>query len=201
MDVNAALKRCSDARASNGGRTQVGNDLHRKRVQLFEDQETKMKIASVVVMAAAALSSAVVAGPTLAQDYSDPHYAAYAYYQHQCEAEKHDRNVAGTIGGAIVGGLLGNAVSRGGGRAGGTVIGAAAGAAVGSNVARSTIHCKDGQPYWVYDQTVDYRAYPGYPGRYADDWYWGHHCRWVQTERGDFIRVCPGKHGYYYPAY
>ena len=110
--------------------------------------------------------------------------------------------MTGTVAGAVVGGLLGNAVSRGGGRAGGTVIGAAAGAAVGSNVARSTIHCDGHQPYWVYDQTMEYRAYAGYPGRYPDEYYWHHHCRWVQTERGDYIRVCPrGPNGYFYPTY
>jgi hypothetical protein len=160
-----------------------------------------MKTVSVTLMAAVALASATVAGPSLAQDYNDPHYAAYAYYQHQCEQEKHNANVAGIGVGAVVGGLLGNALSRGGGRLGGTVIGAAAGATVGSNVARSTVHCKAGQPYWVYEQTIDYRAYPGYPGRYEDGWYVAHRCRWVQTERGDYLRVCPDRHGAYYPQY
>ena len=161
-----------------------------------------MKTASVTLMAAAALSSAVVAGPSFAQDYNDPHYAAYAYYQHQCEVEKHNRNVAGIGIGAVLGGLLGNAVTHGGGRTGGTVIGAAAGAAVGSNVARSTIHCDSGQPYWTYEQTMDYEAYEGYPGRYENGWYHRHHCRWVMTERHDYIRVCPrGPNGYFYPMY
>jgi hypothetical protein len=159
-----------------------------------------MKSATVCLMAAAALTSALVAGPSFAQDYNDPHYAAYAYYQHQCEAEKHSRNVAGILGGAVVGGLLGNAVSHGGGRTGGTLIGAAAGAAVGSQVARSTINCKEGRPYWTYEQTVEYRAYAGYPGRYEDGYYWHHHCRWVQSEHG-WLRVCPGPNGYFYPEY
>jgi hypothetical protein len=177
-----------------------------------------MKTVSATLMAAAALASAVAAGPSFAQDYNhdgygrgdygrdhdyynDPHYASYRYYQDQCGREKHNRNVAGIAAGAVLGGLLGNAVSHGGGRTGGTVIGAAAGAAIGSNVARSTIHCDGGQPYWTYEQTMDYGEYRGYPGRYDNDWYWHHRCRWVRTERGDFIRVCPGRHGYYYPAY
>src|SRR5262249_14066029 len=117
-----------------------------------------MKSATVCMMAAAALTSAVVAGPSFAQDYNDPHYEAYADSQHQWEAEKHNRNVAGILGGAVVGGLLGNAVTHGGGRTGGTVIGAAAGAAVGSNIARSTAkNCDHGRPYWRYEQTVEYR--------------------------------------------
>lgn len=177
-----------------------------------------MKTVSATLMAAAALASAVAAGPSFAQDYNhdgygrgdygrdhdyynDPHYASYRYYQDQCGREKHNRNVAGIAAGAVLGGLLGNAVSHGGGRTGGTVIGAAAGAAIGSNVARSTIHCDGGQPYWTYEQTMDYGEYRGYPGRYDNDWYWHHRCRWVRTERGDLIRVCPGRHGYYYPAY
>jgi uncharacterized protein YcfJ len=153
------------------------------------------------MMAAAAMTSAVVAGPSFAQDYNDPHYEAYSYYQHQCEAEKHKRNVAGILGGAVVGGLLGNAVTHGGGRTGGTVIGAAAGAAVGSNIARSTAkNCDHGRPYWRYEQTVEYRSYAGYPGRYDDEYYGRHRCRWVQSERG-WLRVCPGPNGYYYPEY
>jgi hypothetical protein len=177
-----------------------------------------MKSVSVTLMAAAALASAAVAGPSFAQDYdhdrdhynqdyrnhdyyNDPHYASYRYYQDQCGREKHNRNVAGIVAGGILGGLLGNAVTHGGGRTGGTIIGAAAGAAIGSNVARSTVHCDSGQPYWTYEQTVDYHAYRGYPGRYDDDYYWHRRCRWVQTERGDYIRVCPGRHGYYYPEY
>jgi hypothetical protein len=159
-----------------------------------------MRSATVCMMAAAAMTSAVFAGPSFAQDYNDPHYAAYAYYQHQCETEKHNRNVAGILGGAVVGGLLGNAVTHGGGRTGGTIIGAAAGAAVGSNIARSTIHCDSGRPYWTYEQTVEYRAYAGYPGRYEDGYYWHHHCRWVQSEHG-WLRVCPGPNGYFYPEY
>jgi hypothetical protein len=162
-----------------------------------------MKTAAKALMTAAALSSAVAfAGPTFSQDYNDPHYASYRYYADQCGREKHNRNVAGTVIGGIVGGLIGNSVTHGGGRAGGTVIGAAAGAAAGSNIARATFHCDRGEPYWEYRQTIDYRDYQGYPGRYPDGWYRHHHCRWVQTERGDYIRVCPrGEGGYYYPMY
>ena len=157
---------------------------------------------SVSLATAAALLSAAVTVPASAQPYGgDPHYGAYSYYQQQCEREKHNRNVAGTVMGGVLGGLLGNAVTHGGGRVGGTVIGAAAGAAVGSNVARSTMHCDGGQPYWRYEQTVGYDAYAGYPGRYDRNWYWQHRCRWVQTERGDWLRVCPGRNGYYYPTY
>jgi uncharacterized protein YcfJ len=172
-------------------------------LSLKKDQETPMKTASAMLMAAAALSSAVAtATPSFSQDYNDPHYAAYRHYEDQCQKEKHNRNVAGIVAGGILGGLIGNSVSRGGGRTGGTVIGAAAGAAVGSNIARSTIHCDGGQPYWTQEQTVEYRAYAGYPGRYDNDYYWRHRCRWVRTERDEWIRVCPrGPHGYYYPAY
>lgn len=159
-----------------------------------------MKFVVSALMAAATMASGLVATPTFAQDYNDPHYGAYRYYQAQCEREKHRRNVFGTVTGAIIGGLIGNGVSRGGGRTGGTVIGAAAGAAVGSNVARSSINCKDGRPYWRYEQTMEYRAYNGYPGRYRDDWYSERRCRWVQSPQG-WLRVCPGPNGYYYPEY
>jgi outer membrane lipoprotein SlyB len=131
----------------------------------------------------------------------DPHYASYRYYAEQCGREKHNRNVAGTVAGAVVGGLLGNAVTHGGGRVGGTVLGAAAGAAVGSNIARSTVNCKNGRPYWRRDDTVDYDSYAGYPGSHDPDWYRGHDCRWVRNSDEDYIRVCRGPDGYYYPSY
>jgi hypothetical protein len=157
-----------------------------------------MKSASVCMMAAAAFTTAVVAGPSFAQNYNDPHYAAYAYYQHQCEVEKHNSTMAGVGIGAAVGGLLGAVASHG--RPGGTIFGAAAGATVGGTVGHASVHCNGGRPYWAYEQTVEYRGYAGYPGRYPDEWYWHHHCRWVQSERG-WMRVCPGPNGYFYPAY
>jgi outer membrane lipoprotein SlyB len=133
--------------------------------------------------------------------YDNQNYAGYNYYIDQCQSEKHNRNVAGIALGAIVGGLLGNAVSSGGGKTGGTVIGAAAGAAVGSNVARSTINCDNGRPYWTRDQTSEYNSYSGYRGKRDDNWYRQHDCRWVSNERGDHVRVCRGRNEYYYPEY
>ena len=132
---------------------------------------------------------------------NDPHYAGYAYYADQCQRVKQNRNVAGTVIGAVAGGLLGNAVASGGGKTGGTIIGAAAGAAVGSNVARSTINCDNGRPYWTREQTADYSSYQGYHGQHDDDWYRQHDCRWVQSDRGDYLRVCRGRDDRYYPEY
>jgi hypothetical protein len=169
------------------------------------------KLAGLAALVAAALQSACAY-----EDYSggggryyadgsappdDPHYASWRYYMDQCGKEKHDRNVAGAVAGAVVGGLIGNAVTHGGGRAGGTVIGAAAGAAVGSNIARSTVNCKGGRPYWTYDETVDYDAYAGYPGRHEAGWYHEHNCRWAHTDRDDWVRVCRGPGDAYYPEY
>lgn len=132
---------------------------------------------------------------------NSPNYAGYSYYADQCQQNKRNRNVAGTVLGAIAGGLVGNAVSSGGGRTGGTVIGAAAGAAVGSNIARSSINCDNGQPYWTRDQTADYGSYQGYRGKREDDWYRQHDCRWVTNDRGDHVRVCRGRNDNYYPEY
>lgn len=133
--------------------------------------------------------------------YDNQNYAGYSYYASQCQREKQDRNVAGIALGAIAGGLIGNAVASGGGKTGGTIIGAAAGAAVGSNVARSTINCKNGQPYWRRDQTADYDSYQGYRGQRDDTWYRQHDCRWVRSDRGDYVRVCRGGDNNYYPEY
>ena len=141
-------------------------------------------------------------GPSSSYNYAnDPHYAGYAYYTNQCQAEKQDRNVAGTAIGAVAGGLLGNAVSSGGGKTGGTIIGAVAGAAIGSNVARSSINCDGGRPHWTRAQTMDYDQYNGYRGQRDDGWYRQHDCRWVQSDRGDYVRVCKGSDDYYYPEY
>ncbi len=170
---------------------------------------------------AVALATVAMAGPSFAQDgpppppppppgYAPPppppgydsnaNYAAYRYYQDQCHREKHDAGVTGTVLGGLFGALIGNGVSRGGGRTGGTIIGGVAGAAVGNNLARSSVHCDGGAPYFTYEQTVGLEAYPGYPGQYEGRWYYEHRCRWVQSERG-WLRVCPGPRGYYYPAY
>ena len=175
---------------------------------------TVTKIAAAAALAGAALMQ----GACASEDYGDhgggryvsddagpyaddPHYASYRYYADQCGREKHDRNVAGTVAGAVVGGLVGNAVTGGGGRVGGTVIGAAAGAAIGSNIARSTVNCKDGRPYWRREATVDYDQYAGYPGQHDAEWYRGHDCRWVRNGDDDYIRVCRGDDDYYYPSY
>ena len=175
-----------------------------------------MKIRTVnIAMAVALFGTAFAAAGCAEGDYAaspdrsvasdsyanDPHYASYAYYADQCQREKQNRNVAGTVIGAVVGGLAGNAVSSGGGKTGGTIIGAAAGAAVGSNVARSTINCDNGRPYWRREQTADYDSNPGYRGRHDDTWYRQHDCRWVHTDRGDDIRVCRGGGDNYYPEY
>jgi outer membrane lipoprotein SlyB len=133
--------------------------------------------------------------------YDNQNYAGYSYYADQCQADKKNRNVAGIALGAIAGGLVGNAVSSGGGKTGGTIIGAAAGAAVGSNIARSTINCDNGQPYWTRDQTADYNSYGGYRGKRDDNWYRQHDCRWVTSERGDHVRVCRGRNDNYYQEY
>lgn len=169
------------------------------------------KINTLALVAALAGLATVTSGCASESGYArgpssydnDPHYASYRYYADQCGREKHDRNVAGTAIGAVAGALLGNAVSRGGGRTGGTIIGGVAGAAVGSNIARSTINCDGGQPYWTADQTVDYDRYQGYKGEHDNDWYRSHDCRWVPGREGDgdYVRVCRGRNGNYYPAY
>jgi len=133
--------------------------------------------------------------------YDGPNYEGYRYYANQCQAEKHDRNVAGTAIGAIAGGLVGNAVSEGGGKTGGTIIGAVAGAAIGSNIARSTVNCDNGQAYWTREQTAEYSSYRGYQGQHNDTWYRQHDCRWVSNDRGDHVRVCRGRNDNYYPEY
>lgn len=174
-----------------------------------------MKIAAIAALAGATLAQ----GACASEDYSgqgggyyadgpgpgaypdDPRYTSYRYYAEQCGREKHDRNVAGTVAGAVVGGLLGNSIARGGGRVGGTVLGAAAGAALGSNIARSTVNCKNGRPYWTRENTMDYDQYTGYPGRHEAEWYRDHDCRWVRNGDDDYIRVCRAPDGYYYPEY
>ena len=172
---------------------------------------TKTTKGALAIMAlAAALATAGCAedsygsgpGASASYDYGrDPHYAGYTYYADQCQAEKQNRNVAGTAIGAVAGGLLGNAVSSGGGKTGGTIIGAVAGAAIGSNVARSSINCDGGRPHWTREQTMDYDQYNGYHGQRDDAWYRQHDCRWVHSERGDYVRVCRGPDEYYYPEY
>jgi len=137
----------------------------------------------------------------IADSRDGPNYEGYRYYASQCQSEKQDRNVAGIALGAIAGGLVGNAVASGGGKTGGTIIGAAAGAAIGSNIARSTINCDNGQPYWTREQTADYGSYRGYRGQHDDDWYRQHDCRWVTSDRGDYVRVCRGRNNNYYPEY
>ena len=165
------------------------------------------KTALAVAMLAAAFTGAGCASEDYAQPAapggysSDPHYAGYGYYASQCQRVKQNRNVAGTVIGAVAGGLLGNAVSSGGGKTGGTLIGAAAGAAVGSNVARSSINCDNGRPYWTREQTADYDSYQGYRGQHEDAWYRQHDCRWVRSDRDDYIRVCRGRNDKYYPEY
>lgn len=116
------------------------------------------------------------------------------------ESTRGSRNT-GTVVGAVTGGLLGNALSHGGGKTGGTIIGAAAGAAVGSNVARSSINCDNGRPYFSREQTADYDSYQGYRGQHDDAWYRQHDCRWVRSDRDDYIRVCRGRNDNYYPEY
>ncbi|WP_394763949.1 glycine zipper 2TM domain-containing protein [Phenylobacterium sp.] len=133
--------------------------------------------------------------------YDGPNYEGYRYYANQCQQDKKDRNVAGIALGAIAGALVGNAVSSGGGKTGGTVIGAAAGAAIGSNIARSSINCDNGQPYWTRDQTADYDSYRGYRGQHDEAWYRQHDCRWVSSDRGQYVRVCRGRNDNYYPEY
>jgi outer membrane lipoprotein SlyB len=136
-----------------------------------------------------------------ASSYDGPQYSGYSYYSSQCQRDKHDRNVAGIALGALAGGLIGNAVSSGGGKTGGTIIGAAAGAAVGSNVARSSINCDNGRPYWTREQTADYDSYQGYRGQRDDTWYRQHDCRWVRSDRSEYVRVCRGSNDKYYPEY
>ena len=133
--------------------------------------------------------------------YDSQYYSGYSYYANQCQRDKHDRNVAGIALGALAGGLVGNAVSSRGGRTGSTVIGAAAGAAIGSNIARSGIHCDNGRPYWTREQTADYDSYHGYRGQRDEAWYRQHDCRWVNSERGEYVRVCRSSNDNYYPEY
>ena len=134
-------------------------------------------------------------------NYDSQYYSGYTYYADQCQREKHDRNVGGIAAGAIVGGLVGNAVTSGRNRTAGTIVGAAAGAAIGSNVARSSISCDNGRPYWTREQTAEYDTYRGYPGQRDDTWYRQHDCRWVTSERGEYVRVCRGRNDNYYPEY
>lgn len=158
---------------------------------------------AVVMTSAGCAENAYNQGPDsrIVDGRGGPNYEGYRYYESQCQGEKQDRNVAGIALGAIAGGLVGNAVSSGGGKTGGTIIGAAAGAAIGSNVARSTINCDNGQPYWRRDQTADYGSYRGYRGQHNETWYRQHDCRWVSNERGDHVRVCRGRNDNYYPEY
>ncbi len=81
-----------------------------------------------VLLAAAALAVAALPSISAAQT--------------RCEAQAHDKKIAGTVIGGVLGALAGNAIGRGGGRTGGTIIGGVAGAAVGNNLART--HCPDG---------------------------------------------------------
>ena len=83
---------------------------------------------------------------------------SFAAAQTRCEAQAHDKKVAGTVIGGIVGALAGNAIGRGGGRTGGAIIGGVAGAAVGNNLART--HCPEG-----YAEVRDPNYYP--PPAYA----------------------------------
>lgn len=165
------------------------------------------KTALVLVALAGALAGAGCAGDSYGPRYTsdgyanDPHYAGYGYYASQCQSEQQNRNVAGTALGAIAGGLLGNAVSSGGGKTGGTIIGAVAGAAVGSSIASSSINCDGSRPYWTREQTMDYDRYNGYRGQQDDAWYRQHDCRWVQSDRGDYVRACRGSNDRYYPEY
>lgn len=154
-----------------------------------------------VVMTSAGCADSGYNQGRVADGRDGPNYEGYRYYANQCQSEKQDRNVAGIALGAIAGGLVGNAVASGGGKTGGTIIGAAAGAAIGSNVARSTINCDNGQPYWTRDQTADYGSYRGYPGQHDDTWYRQHDCRWVSSDRGEYVRVCRGRNDNYYPEY
>jgi outer membrane lipoprotein SlyB len=180
--------------------------------------EVLMKLSRTKIAIAATLAGVALIGAGCADTYSDrpmaangysspaaygddPHYASYGYYADQCQREKQNRNVAGTIIGGVAGALVGNAVSSGGGKTGGTIIGGVAGAAIGSNVARSSINCDGGRPYWRREQTADYDSYAGYNGRHNSDWYRQHDCRWVHTDRGDDIRVCRGDNDRYYPEY
>jgi hypothetical protein len=77
--------------------------------------------------------------------------------QTRCEAQAHDKKVAGTVIGGVLGALAGNAIGRGGGRTGGTIIGGVAGAAVGNNLART--HCPDG---YAEVQDPNYAPPPAY---------------------------------------
>jgi hypothetical protein len=77
--------------------------------------------------------------------------------QTRCEAQAHDKKIAGTVIGGVLGALAGNAIGRGGGRTGGTIIGGVAGAAVGNNLART--HCPDG---YAEVQDPNYVAPPVY---------------------------------------
>ncbi len=85
---------------------------------------------------------------------------SFASAQTRCEAQAHDKKVAGTVIGGVLGALAGNAIGRGGGRTGGTIIGGVAGAAVGNNLART--HCPDG---YAEVQDPNYIPPPAYgPG-------------------------------------
>ncbi|MDP9102412.1 MAG: glycine zipper 2TM domain-containing protein [Pseudomonadota bacterium] len=82
---------------------------------------------------------------------------SFAAAQTRCEAQAHDKKVAGTIIGGVLGALAGNAIGRGGGRTGGTIIGGVVGAGVGNNLART--HCPDG---YAEVQDPNYVAPPVY---------------------------------------
>ena len=159
---------------------------------------------AVVMTSAGCAETNYAQGPDprlAANGYEGSNYEGYRYYANQCQRDKKDRNVAGIALGAIAGGLAGNAVSSGGGKTGGTILGAAAGAAIGSNIARSTLNCDNGQAYWTRDQTAEYDSYRGYRGQHDDAWYRQRDCRWVSSERGDYVRACRGRNGNYYPEY
>jgi hypothetical protein len=145
-------------------------------------------------MATLALGSVSVPTFSVAQEYRS--------YDDYCRHKKKSGQTTGAILGAIGGAVIGsNLAAHSGGRAGGAALGAAAGAAAGSNIGLQAAKCKDGRAYWTEEESYGYRDREHYrrmEGRYPDDWYYEHRCRWARDYDGDWIRVCPDRHGRYY---
>ncbi len=116
---------------------------------------------------------------------------SFAAAQTRCEAQAHDKKVAGTVIGGVLGALAGNAIGRGGGRTGGTIIGGVAGAAVGNNLART--HCPDGyaevqDPNYVPPPVYDQGAPPPPAVAYDSGGFWREAPRGIH-ERIDWMQA------------
>ena len=161
----------------------------------------KFRSVNLALIAALAAGSFSVPAsiPTVASAHDEGDYRSYDDY---CRHKKKHGQTTGAIIGALAGAAVGsNMAAHSGGRTGGALLGAAAGAAVGSNVGLSATKCDKHGAYWSEEETYDYRDRDHYrhmEGRYDDDWYYEHRCRWARDYDGDWIRVCPDRYGHFH---